>query len=336
MSGHHDSAPLVVRPVVLLVQRKPMLAEWVLQTMRTDSDVRFHHHSEATGAVARALEVEPTVILQDLAMKGGSGYELIAQYRATHALSKVPVIALVAAHDDDQVALAFQAGATDYVVRAPHPVELMPRIRAYSAVYVLEQERQRLLLGLQKTEQQLNDSRAQLAKVATADPVTGVANAQLFEATLTREWRRAARDPQPLSLALIEIDFFRQYERRYGGEMTEQCVRKVAETVAAHARRPADLAARNAADHFALLLPQTPAEGARTVASQVCAAIAGLGVPHGAREDAHRIVTASLGVVTLLPSPSQPMLLLPAAERALERARLRGRDAVVHGSLDAD
>jgi two-component system chemotaxis family response regulator WspR len=336
MSAHQESAQLEVRPVVLLVEDQPSLAEWVLQTMRADSDVRFYHHSEAATAVARALEVEPTAILQDLTMRGVSRFELIRQYRAAPALANIPVIVLFAASEIELAARAFQMGATDYVVKAPYPVELMPRIRAYSTLYLLQRERAKLLQGLQHTAQQLNDSRAQLAKVPANDPLTGLANAHLMEASLTREWKRAARDKQPLSLAVIEIDFFRQYEQRYGVPLAEQCLRKLVEAVVANARRPADLAARSGPDRFIVLLPQTHAEGAVAVGSRVREAVAGLGIPHGARQDAHRIVTASVGVATLVPSPGQPVVLLRDAEAALERAFSCGRDAVCHATLDKD
>jgi two-component system chemotaxis family response regulator WspR len=330
------SAPLEVRPVVLLVEDKPTMADWVLQVMRTDSDVRFHHHSDTAGAVERALEVEPTVILQELMMRGAYVYDLIRRYRAAPALAKVPVLALAGRYDVESSLRAFEAGASDYVVKTPQLSDLMPRIRTHSTSYALLREREQLIQGLQHTTKQLNESRAELARVATDDAPTGLANARALEELLAREWKRAARDAQPLSLALIEIDFFRAYEQRYGASLTEQCLLKLAEVMRAHARRPADLAARSGGDRFALLLPQTPAQGARLVACQVQQAIAGLSLPHGAREDAHRIVTVSLGVATVLPAPNTAMHLFREAEQALEWARQRGRDVVVHATLDAE
>lgn len=341
MSASREPSPPALRPVVLLVQQQPTLAEWVLQAMRTDADVRFHHHADAASAVERALAIGPTVIVQDLAMRGASGLELLSQYRATPELRLVPVLALITAAEVESAARVFQAGASDYVIKAPQPVELMPRIRAYSTLYLLQREREQLPPAVphvsaapQPKLPPAEESRARTSKPVVEEQPSKLANTRTVEATLTREWRRAARDQQPLSLALVEIDFFRDYEQRYGPALADECLRKLADAALLHARRPADLAGHLGPDRFALLLPQTPAEGARALACKLREKVATLCIPHGARQDLHRIVTVSIGVATLVPAPDQPLSIVRTAELALERAVLCGRDAVFHTSLD--
>jgi two-component system chemotaxis family response regulator WspR len=337
MNAPQDSSPPVLRPVVLLVQEQPTLAEWVLQTMRTDGDVRFHHHADAASAVERAVALAPTVIVQDLAMRGASGFELLSQYRATPALRQVPLLALISAAELESAVRVFQSGATDYVIKAPHPAELMPRVRAYSMLYLLQREREQLAAAAPPPKlQQPEESRTRTSKPAADEPLAKLISARTVEASLTREWKRAARDQQPLSLALVEIDFFREYEQRYGRALADDCLRKLADAMLAHARRPADLAGHLGPDRLVLLLPQTPAEGSRALASKLREKVATLCIPHGARQDLHRIVTVSVGVATLVPAPDQPLSILRVAELALERAVLRGRDAVFHTSLDKD
>jgi two-component system, chemotaxis family, response regulator WspR len=338
MSVPRESSPSALRPVVLLVQEQPTLAEWALQAMRTDGDVRFHHHADAASAVERALSIAPTVIVQDLALRGGSALELLAQYRATPALRQVPVLALISAAEIDGAARVFQAGASDYVIKAPHPAELMPRIRAYSTLYLLQQEREQLaaLAQVQVTTPPPEELRTRTSKPAAEEPLAKLENPRALEASLTREWRRAARNQQPLSLALVEVDFFRDYEQRYGRTLADDCLRKLAEAALFYARRPADLAGYLGPDRLVLLLPQTHAEGARGLAEKLRERVATLCLPHGARQDLHRIVTVSVGVATLVPVPDQPPTLLRAAELALERAVLCGRDAVFHTALDQD
>jgi two-component system chemotaxis family response regulator WspR len=339
MNAPRESNPPALRPVVLLVQEQPTLAEWVLQTMRTDGDVRFHHHADAGSAVERAVALAPTVIVQDLAMRGASGLELLSQYRATPALRQVPVLALISAAEIESAARVFQAGASDYVIKAPHPVELMPRVRAYSTLYLLQREREREQLAAAAPpakQQQPDENRPRASKPAAEEPLSKLVNARTVEATLSREWKRAARDQQPLSLALVEIDFFRDYEQRYGRALADDCLRKLTEALLLHARRPADLAGHLGPDRLVLVLPQTPAEGSRALASKLREKVATLCVPHGARQDLHRIVTVSVGVATLVPAPDQPLSIVRAAEQALERAVLCGRDAVFHSALDKD
>jgi two-component system chemotaxis family response regulator WspR len=337
MNAPRESGPPALRPVVLLVQEQPTLAEWVLQTMRTDGDVRFHHHADAASAVERAVALAPTVIVQDLAMRGASGLELLSQYRATPALRQVPVLALISAAEIESAARVFSAGASDYVIKAPHPAELMPRVRAYSMLYLLQREREQLAAAAPPPKLQPPDeNRPRASKPAAEEPLSKLVNARTVEASLSREWKRAARDQQPLSLALVEVDFFRDYEQRYGKALADDCLRKLAEALLLHARRPADLAGHLGPDRLALLLPQTPAEGSRALAAKLREKVATLCVPHGARQDLHRIVTVSVGVATLVPAPDQPLSILRAAEQALERAVLCGRDAVFHAALDKD
>ncbi|MET0344428.1 MAG: diguanylate cyclase, partial [Polyangiales bacterium] len=228
-------------------------------------------------------------------------------------------------------------GAVDYMVKLPHPVELLARVRAQSRAYLSRTEREQLTTHLHKSMQLLTESNAQLVRVSREDGLTGLANRRALDQALDSEWRRAQRDQNELSFALIDLDFFKLYNDHYGHVRGDECLRTVAGAVGARARRPADVAARYGGEELGLLLPGTPAEGARGVAEEVRRAIADLHLPHAARNDGCAYVSASVGVATLQPAAGDlPRAMVEAADAALYQAKKRGRNTVVHATLDAE
>jgi two-component system chemotaxis family response regulator WspR len=320
---------------VLLVEDQPTLAQWVRDTLEEHADIAVTVCSQALQAVACARQLVPSLIIQDLLMPHLDGLALLALYRQTPELREVPVIVLSAISDVHEKSRAFSLGAADYMVKVPHAIELVARVRAHSHAYLLRRERDHLSGELQVTMAQLADSNVKLARVAREDGLTGLANRRAFDEALEQEWRRGIRDQKPLSLALIDIDFFKLYNDRYGHVRGDECLKAVAAAVAYKARRAADLAARYGGEEMALLLPATPAEGARAVAERVRAAVSALQMLHEGREDGEPLLTVSIGVATLLPSAEeQQRVVVEAADAALYQAKRRGRNRVLHAALD--
>src|SRR5262249_57384309 len=108
----------------------------------------------------------------------------------------------------------------------------------------------------------LRAAQARLAALASIDGLTGIANRRQFDARLDEEWRRAIRGGQWLSLAMLDIDHFKEFNDHYGHAQGDECLRQVAQLLAAGCRRPADLVARYGGEEFALVLPETDPVGA--------------------------------------------------------------------------
>ncbi len=170
----------------------------------------------------------------------------------------------------------------------------------------------------------LND---RLEQMAVTDGLTGLANRRQFNAVLDREWRRARRDLDQVSLLMIDIDRIKGYNDRLGHLAGDECLRRVAAAIAAGVRRPSDLAARYGGEEFAVILPDTNAAGALAVAERIRAAVAGLRLPYPGDG---KIVSVSIGVATLRPIGDDPeAVLIAASDEALYRAKDGGRDRVV-------
>ncbi|HLA77362.1 MAG TPA: diguanylate cyclase, partial [Vicinamibacteria bacterium] len=180
--------------------------------------------------------------------------------------------------------------------------------------------RERTVL-LEEANRFLGEANEELEKLAGSDGLTGLANRRGFKDRLDLEWDRALRSRQPLSLLMLDVDDFKAYNDLYGHPAGDLCLKRVAGALAALARRAPDLAARYGGEEFALLLPETPREGALRVAEEARAGILALGIAHH-RSRAAPMVTVSVGVASLVPrAKGESPALVETADQALYRAK---------------
>jgi len=182
----------------------------------------------------------------------------------------------------------------------------------------------------QAEENQIRLNR-ELERLSSMDGLTGIANRRTFDAVLEREWKRAQRSRKPLSLVMIDIDFFKQFNDCYGHQQGDECLRQVARVLAATLRRAADLAARYGGEEFALLLPETELEQAVWLAKECRSRIIEQQIVFK-HSTISNVVTISLGVGTSIPVPGiTPSALIEIADKALYRAKENGRNRVESG-----
>ncbi len=168
---------------------------------------------------------------------------------------------------------------------------------------------------------------AVLSNLVHIDGLTGLNNRRRFDDLIEQEWRRAQREQQPVSLLMIDVDFFKKYNDRYGHIQGDDCLRRISGMLGSAVSRPGDAAARYGGEEFAILLPATDADGAIRVADRVRSRVHALGIPHA--ESPLGFVTLSMGLATAVPGNNTSMdEMLADADRALYRAKLSGRDQV--------
>ena len=167
-----------------------------------------------------------------------------------------------------------------------------------------------------------------IRKQATSDELTGVPNRRSFSERIAVELNRSHRDHEPLSLIMIDIDYFKYFNDHYGHEQGDQCLTKVAREICHTIKRPGDFCARYGGEEFVVLLPGTSSAGAKRIAEEIRINIVKLEIPHIAAMD-NGIVTVSLGVATFedYDAPSQDTLLYKA-DTALYQAKRQGRNRV--------
>ena len=120
---------------VLLVDDQPMIGEAVRRLLADQADITFAFCKDAAKALSTAEEFQPTVILQDLVMPDIDGLDLVSQFRSHPGTEKIPVIMLSANEEAATKAQLLEAGANDYLIKLPHQIELIARIRVHSEAY---------------------------------------------------------------------------------------------------------------------------------------------------------------------------------------------------------
>lgn len=182
-----------------------------------------------------------------------------------------------------------------------------------------------------KMEDELLSLNRKLEKLTLQDGLTGVSNRRLFEQTMNAEWFRSMRDRQPLSLIVIDIDHFKQYNDHYGHLAGDDCLVQVAQALDSIPLRSTDLFARYGGEEFVLLLPKAEIDSAVEIAEKCRALVEKLAIPHE-HSGAGDVVTISIGVATITPTPdAEPASLFAEADRQLYRAKELGRNRVASG-----
>jgi diguanylate cyclase (GGDEF)-like protein len=262
-------------------------------------------------------EHHPDLILVDAVMPILDGFEFCEQLKNLGE-RLTPILMITSLDDNESVDRAFAAGATDYITKPINLPILRQRVRNLV--------RQSHLIKDQLNE--LQEANKNLQLLANLDSLTKLSNRRGFDEYLLKEWNRMQRIKAPLSLIVCDVDFFKNYNDRYLHPNGDKCLIKVAMAMRNAVRRNGDLVARYGGEEFAIILPNTDALGAVSVAENVRSAVKSLQITHEA-SSVCPYVTISVGVSTIIPThENDAQALIHAADRALYQAKSQGRDRV--------
>lgn len=317
---------------VLLVDDQAIIAEGIRRMLENEKDINFHYCENPSKAIDTAIDVDATVILQDLVMPDVDGMTLVRFYRANHATKDIPIIVLSSKEDPKIKSDAFSYGASDYLVKLPDPIELIARIRSHAKNYILQTERDAAFFALREMKKKLEKSNRQLHAISMQDGLTGISNRRHFDETLEEELKTAGNTKSPLSLILIDIDHFKLYNDSYGHQQGDDCLISVAKAIAKECKNATDLAARYGGEEFVILLPETEEKNAFAVADRTRKAIEKLNIEHNDSSTAEH-VSISLGIGTMLADENlDAKALIERSDAALYKAKEDGRNQVIMAS----
>lgn len=288
---------------ILVVDDVPSNIHMVSNILREEHNVFFA--TNGPDAIRLACERKPDLILLDIMMPDMDGYDVCQTLRENPETRDIPIIFVSALGEDGDEEKGLQMGAIDYFVKPLRPPIVRIRVRNH-----LELKRQRDILR----------------DLSLFDELTGLANKRRFDETLDREWRRCQRGGQSLAVFACHLDHFRAFNEAAGVRRGDDCLRKVARTIAGYLCRPGDLAARYDETVFVAVLPETDLSGALNVAEQTRSAVEALTIEHPALAD--QVVTVSCGVSAGVPQmevlPGQFMsFVLGLSDDAFQAGRNR-------------
>ena len=295
-----DGAPS--KPKLLVVDDQPINIQVMHQIFVAD----FQVFMATSGAQALALckDNPPDLVLLDIVMPGMDGFEVCAQLKADAATRNIPVIFVTAHTDAAQETRGLEIGAVDFISKPVNPAVVRARVKTH------------LTLKLQSD---------MMRKLVFLDGLTGVFNRRYFDQQLAMEMARAVRNQSPLSLIMLDVDFFKRFNDHYGHQAGDDCLRQIAATLKATLRRPADLVARYGGEEFACILPETDFNDAMAIAHDLEQQVRRQAIPH-ADSEAAAVVTISLGVAGRhAGTPADAGALLAAADTQLYKAKNAGR-----------
>jgi diguanylate cyclase (GGDEF)-like protein len=301
------------RSTLLIVDDQPLIIQTLSNLFRDDYNIKV-----ATGGI-RALEIaesdpQPGLILLDIRMPDVDGYEVLRRLQENDRTRGIPVIFITAMNEDADEEKGLNLGAVDFITKPIRPAIVRARVRNHMSLKI-------------KTDQ--------LERLSMVDSLTDMPNRRFFDDYFARAWGYAQRESKMVSIVMMDIDHFKQYNDYYGHGAGDECLRRVARAILSQVSRPADLVARYGGEEFIAVLPGTSSAGALTASRKFKAAVEAISIPHE-KSGTAPVVTISVGSATYGENykPEESDLLLKAADAALYQAKEGGRNRIMQFKPD--
>jgi diguanylate cyclase (GGDEF)-like protein len=292
-------------PRILIVDDQLINIEALYAIFHADHEV-FMATSGAQ-ALESCEEVLPEVILLDVFMPDMDGHEVCKRLKSNPHTADIPIIFVTAQTDPEQEAAALEAGAVDFISKPINVPVVRARVRS------------------QLTLKRQGDT---LRRWALIDSLTGLANRRHFDNTLAQEWADCKRYGFPLSMIMLDVDQFKQYNDHYGHLQGDECLRTISQILKSSLGRAHDLVARYGGEEFACILPNCPFLGAKALAENIRAKLFANAIAH-ANSSIAPVVTVSLGVSSCIPQTDLDATeLVRMADAQLYKAKVLGRNQV--------
>lgn len=307
----------IVRPGeanILLVDDDPVVTKLVSGMLAGLGNL-LHAHS-GREALELVVRQPPDIVLLDMGMPDMDGLTVCRHLTTDRRTAHIPIIFLTARDRQEDEVEGLRAGAVDFVHKPPSGPILRARVAAHLRAKSLTDE---------------------IRLTAAQDPLTRVANKRELELTLQQAWSNAPPG-SPLSVVMIDVDHFKQYNDTYGHPAGDECLLSLTE-ILANACRSGDVLGRFGGDEFLLVLPGADATAAAKLSDRLVAAVAAHAIPHSASPTTEHL-TISVGTATCSPRDADPRDgilgpadLVRAADQALLGAKRSGRNrAEGHGT----
>lgn len=296
----------------------------------------LHIYISTNGEAALRIvsKIMPDLILLDVMMPGLDGFETCRRLKLLPAVQDIPVIFMTALADTEDELTGFQVGGVDYITKPIQVETVLARVNTHLMLRhlheQLEQQNERLAeeINLRRSaEYQLKTINKTLENLANLDGLTQVANRRRFDHYLEQLWVESNRLQHPLTLILVDVDYFKQYNDTYGHLAGDECLQQLACLLnEAVASVPRALVARYGGEEFALILPEYTLQQGVFIAETIQQTLVQHHIPH-ANSAVSSSLTLSLGIATIIPTSLSTINdFVSLVDQALYQAKAQGRN----------
>ncbi len=252
------------------------------------------------------------LILMDVEMPGLNGFETTKKIRA-HNPTWFPIIFLSGKTDPKFFSEGIKSGGDIYLVKPIVPEVLESMIHAMERIVNIQDE--------------LHGTKIKMELLAHHDELTGLVNRRGFDKAILLEMNHAKKEKAPLSIAMIDVDYFKQFNDNYGHQAGDECLKEVAKLLKEAACRPTDIVTRYGGEEFALILPKTTEKQAEIVGKRITEAFKELAYPHAYSAVANHVTVS--GGIAQLTSHADPKSLIKDADETLYLVKASSRNKIM-------
>lgn len=304
----------------------------VLESLLEDMNCNIIKATSGNEALSLMFDYEFALVLLDVQMPDMDGFEIAEFMKMNSRTRYLPIIFVTAISKEKKcIFKGYEIGAVDYLFKPIEPIMLRSKVKVFLELYNQKKllEEQAKLLELKVKElSELKEANFKLENLSTLDGLTGISNRRSFDSYINISLKSCARSENPISLIIADIDFFKDYNDNYGHLKGDECIIKVAKSIACSVKRPLDFVARYGGEEFAIILPETDQEGAVATAETIRKNVEALKITHE-HSTVAPYITLSLGVETILPKANYSIHeFINNADKALYNAKLSGRNQV--------
>jgi diguanylate cyclase (GGDEF)-like protein len=276
--------------------------------------------NDGVEALQRIDEESPDLVLLDVMMPKMNGFQVCRRLKSIENTRFIPIIMVTALNEIEDKVKGIEAGADDFISKPFNKLELLARVKSLLRIKYLHDE-------LELKIEELEIAQSKLIQLAITDGLTGLYNYRYFKEQLTQEIIRAKRHNNNISIAMIDIDYFKNYNDTHGHPAGDLVLKTIADLLRTNIRK-IDIAARYGGEEFALILAETDKQAASFVASKIKNLIEKQKFNYEETQPNGKL-TISMGIATF---PDDAMTLddlVKMADQRLYRAKKAGRNRVV-------
>jgi len=302
-----------VKSKILIVDDEQMFVQLMEATLKDEYELLFALNSDE--ALKMANEERPDLILLDVVMAPESGFDVCYTLKNEPRTKNIPILFITSSTTMKDEVRGLELGAVDYITKPVNPPIVKARVRNHM---------------------ELKKYKDKLERIAAEDVLTGLATRRRFEDALQSEWRRCRRHQAPLTIAMMDIDFFKPFNDNYGHGAGDDCLRKVGNVLGKQVKRAADLVARYGGEEFVCVMPETDLAGGMAFGHALRQAVLDLNLTHEHSQVSGQ-VTMSVGVSSVVPTEDMdPTDLVRSADKQLYKAKENGRNRVEGGQYEPE